>query len=140
MLKLLMADWLHADVKAIPIREAVFIKEQKRAETEEWDDGDEHALHVVASFDGNAIGTARLTPDGIIGHMAVLKDFRNQGVGSAMLQKLIEMAKQSRFKLLTVNCPHRIEYLYIKHGFMAQGDKFLQAGEPHIKMVLYLSV
>ena len=40
MLKLLLADWLHADVTAIPIREAVFIKEQNVPEVDEWDDDD----------------------------------------------------------------------------------------------------
>lgn len=94
MLKLLLADWLHADVAAIPIREEVFIKELNKAETDEWDQENEQALHIVASLDGNAIGTARLTPDGTIGHMAVLKSYRNQGVGSAMLERLIQVAKR----------------------------------------------
>ena len=138
MLKLLMADWLHADVAAIPIREDVFIKEQNVPEADEWGHGDETALHVVASLDGNAIGTARLTPEGTIGRMAVLKDFRNEGVGSAMLCKLIEAAKQSHFTTLTLNAQRSAECFYAKHGFIAHGGEFIDAGIPHIAMSLEL--
>ncbi len=138
MLKILMADWLHADVAAIPIREDVFIKEQNVPEADEWGHGDETALHVIASLDGNSIGTARLTPEGRIGRMAVLKDFRNEGVGSAMLRKLIEAAKQSHFKSLTLNAQRSAEDFYAKHGFIALGDEFIDAGIPHIAMSLEL--
>lgn len=139
MLKLLLADWLHADVAAIPIREQVFIKELQRPESEEWSQADEPALHVVASLDGNAIGTARLSPEGVIGHMAVLTEFRRQGVGSAMLQKLIEAAKQSRLTILSLDCPQQLMSLFQQQGFLAQGDAFQHEGHPYIKMVLTIS-
>ena len=138
MLKLLLADWLHADVAAIPIREAVFIKEQNVPEVDEWDNDDEHALHLIASLDGNAIGTARLTPKGTIGRMAVLKSFRSQGVGSAMLDRLIEVAKQSKFERVTLNAQRSAEGFYDKHGFIAQGNEFMDAGISHIAMQLDL--
>ena len=138
MLKLLLADWLHADVAAIPIREAVFIKEQNVPEVDEWDNDDEHALHLIASLDGNAIGTARLTPKGTIGRMAVLKSFRSQGVGSAMLDRLIEVAKQSKFERVTLNSQRSAEGFYAEHGFIAQGNEFMDAGIPHIAMQLDL--
>ena len=123
---------------AIPIREAVFIKEQNVPEVDEWDNDDEHALHLIASLDGNAIGTARLTPKGTIGRMAVLKSFRNQGVGSAMLDRLIEVAKQSKFESVTLNAQRSAEGFYAKYGFTAQGDEFIDAGIPHIAMQLDL--
>jgi len=139
MLKLLLADWLHADVTAIPIREAVFIKEQNVPEVDEWDDDDEHALHLIASLNGNAIGTARLTPKGTIGRMAVLKDFRHQGVGSAMLSRLIEAAKKSKLESVTLNAQRIAEGFYAQHGFTAKGEEFMEAGIPHITMQLTLS-
>jgi predicted GNAT family N-acyltransferase len=70
--------------------------------------------------------------------MAVLKDFRNEGVGSAMLRKLIEAAKQSHFKSLTLNAQRSAEDFYAKHGFIALGDEFIDAGIPHIAMSLEL--
>ena len=139
MLKLLLADWLHADVAAKPIREDVFIKECHRPKSDEWDDEDDKALHVVASLDGNAIGTARLTADGVIGHIAVLADFRHQGVATAMLKRLIEAGKQSRLSLLTLNSPNDQMALYLKQGFISVGDSFIFEHKPHTKMQLKLS-
>jgi predicted GNAT family N-acyltransferase len=138
MLKILLADWSRAERTAKPIRQAVFIDEQYVPEAEEWGHGDEKALHFIASLDGNAIATARLMADGTVGRMAVLKGYRNQGAGSAILAKLIETAKQNKFALLKLNAQRTAEGFYAKHGFIAQGDEFIDAGIPHIEMTLVL--
>ena len=41
-----------------------------------------------------AIGTGRLLPDGHIGRMAVVKEWRRRGVGAALLQALMAEAQQ----------------------------------------------
>lgn len=138
MLKILLADWSRAERMAKPIRQAVFIEEQYVPEAEEWGHGDEKALHFIASLDGNAIATARLMADGTVGRMAVLKGYRNQGAGSAILEKLIETAKQNKFAILNLNAQRTAEGFYAKHGFIAQGDEFIDAGIPHIEMTLVL--
>ena len=136
MLKLLLADWSRTEMTAKPIRQAVFIEEQNVPEQEEWDNYDENALHVVASLDGNPIGTARLTSDAVIGRMAVLSEFRGQGVGTAMLKQLIQIAKKSRLKTVQLNAQKTAVEFYAKHGFIAEGEEFMDAGIPHIKMQL----
>lgn len=138
MLKLLLADWLHADVAAIPIREEVFIIEQNKAKDEEWDEMDEHSLHVIASLDGNAIGTARLEADGTLERFAVLKDFRNKGVGTAIVAEFVKVAKNHKFALLKVNTPRSVEQFFIRNGFAAHGEVFMRAGTPYIEMQLEL--
>lgn len=139
MLKIVLADWFRAETTAKPIRQAVFIEEQHVPEAEEWGHGDEKALHLIASIDGNAIATARLMPDGTVGRMAVLEGYRNQGTGSAILEKLIATARQNKFELLTLNAQRSAEGFYAKHGFITQGDEFMEAGIPHIKMTLALA-
>jgi len=134
MLKILLVDWYRAEITAKHVRQAVFIDEQNVPEEDEWGHGDEEALHLVASLDGNPIATARLTADGTIGRMAVLKSFRNQGTGSAMMEQLIKTAKQNRFRVLKLNAQRTAEGFYAKHGFVAQGDEFMDAGIPHIAM------
>ena len=138
MLKILLADWSRAETTATHVRQAVFIDEQNVPEKDEWGHGDEKALHLVASLDGNPVATARLTADGTIGRMAVLKSFRNQGTGSAMMKQLIKTAKQSRFRVLKLNAQRTAEGFYAKHGFIAQGNEFMDAGIPHIAMQLDL--
>jgi predicted GNAT family N-acyltransferase len=139
MLKIVLADWFRAETTAKPIRQAVFIEEQHVPEAEEWGHGDEKALHLIASLNGNPVATARLMPDGTVGRMAVLKSYRNQGTGSAIMAKLIETAKQNKFEVLKLNAQRTAERFYAKHGFIAQGDEFMDAGIPHIEMTLLLS-
>jgi predicted GNAT family N-acyltransferase len=138
MLKILLAEWARAGITAKHVRHAVFINEQKIAEEDEWDEHDENALHLVASLDGNPIGTARLTSDGIVGRMAVLDSFRNQGTGSAMMEQIIKTAKKSRMKELKLHAQRPAEGFYTKHGFIAEGEEFMEAGIPHIAMKLEL--
>ena len=136
MLKILLAEWSRAEITARHVRQAVFINEQNVPEEDEWGHGDEEALHLIASLDGNPIATARLAADGTIGRMAVLKSFRNQGTGSAMMEQLIKTAKQNRFRVLKLNAQRTAEGFYAKHGFIAQGEEFMDAGILHIEMTL----
>jgi predicted GNAT family N-acyltransferase len=138
MLKILLADWSRAEIRATSIRQEVFIEEQLVPEADEWGHGDERALHLIASLDGNPIATARLMPDGTIGRMAVLKSYRNQGTGSAMMEKLIETAKRNNFEALKLNAQRTAESFYAKHGFIAGGNEFTEAGILHIEMHLKL--
>lgn len=138
MLKILLLDWERAQITATHVRQAVFINEQNVPEEDEWGHGDEEALHFVASLAGNPIATARLSADGTVGRMAVLKSFRNQGTGSAIMDQLIKTAKQNRFMVLKLNAQRTAEGFYAKHGFIAEGDEFTDAGIAHIAMQLEL--
>src|SRR5690606_36552687 len=89
------ADWQH-DLGALrAVREAVFVEDQHVPLEIEWDDLDERSDHLLArDLDGNAIGTARLTPQRKIGRMAVLRYWRGRGVGSALLQAMLDRARE----------------------------------------------
>ena len=67
------------------------------------------------------MGTARLLPDGHIGRMAVLKEWRN-GIGGLMLQKLIEAAKARGEVALSAQV-HAVPF-YRAHGFVAEGSEY----------------
>src|SRR5437867_1232758 len=87
-------DWSEALPLARPVREQVFVEEQRvprELELDEWDERCEHA--VACDSRGDPIGTARLLPDGRIGRMAVLGEWRGRGVGTALLQALLERAR-----------------------------------------------
>jgi len=92
-------------------------------------------VHVLAlDADGTPIGTGRLTPDGKIGRMAVTKDWRNTGVGAALLQFLVESARQRGLPSCRLNAQSHALGFYRKHGFKAHGEEFLEAGIPHRHM------
>lgn len=127
--------WPEAKTVLRAIREAVFIIEQQVPRELEWDDQDETALHVLAiDRGGNGIGTGRITDSGQIGRMAVLSDWRNQGIGSALLTQLIALAHTHGKSRLFLNAQQRAIPFYLRHGFHPVGGIFMEAGIPHQRM------
>jgi len=119
------------------IRTAVFIHEQRVPENLEWDDFDAISMHVLAfNSDGKPVGTARLLPDGHIGRMAVLKEWRGKGYGGAVLQRILEELKNRHSQKAMLNAQMTAVKFYEKFGFYAYGEEFMEANIPHIKMIL----
>ena len=128
------ADW-SVDRKILQaLREEVFIREQFVPADMEWDEFDPQSRHVVASTDGIPIGTGRLLPDGHIGRMAVLREWRGQGAGSALLTGLMEIAHALGMRRVLLNAQVQALPFYLRHGFQAQGEEFLEAGIAHRRM------
>lgn len=117
------------------IRESVFIIEQGVPKALEWDAQDESALHVLATdSDGNSIGTGRVTAAGQIGRMAVLADWRNRGVGGALLRELLQLARSMGRGPLFLNAQKQAIPFYLRHGFHCVGEEFMEAGIAHQRM------
>ena len=118
------------------VRETVFVREQKVPVELEWDGMDQKCLHMLAEDgQGNPIGTGRLLPDGHIGRMAVLREWRGRGVGSALLRALMEAGRQRGFEKMILAAQIQAMPFYEKAGFVAQGGIFDDAGIPHRNMV-----
>lgn len=118
------------------IRHRVFVEEQKVPAELEWDDADERCEHVLArANDGTPIGTGRLLPDGHIGRMAVLPQWRGRGIGSALLETLIEIALARGDGEIILHAQTAAMDFYRRHGFREQGEEFLEANIPHHIMV-----
>jgi len=114
------------------VREQVFIQEQHVPEELEWDEQDAKAIHVVAYNENDqVIGTARLLADGHIGRMAVLEAWRKNGVGSAMLEKLLLLAQQRSLSKVFLHAQTSAIGFYDHHGFRVLGEEFMDAGIPH---------
>jgi predicted GNAT family N-acyltransferase len=129
------ADWNRDREHLRRIREAVFVQEQRVPLELEWDSLDEACLHVLAVDPcGVPIGTGRLLPDGHIGRMAVLASWRRRGVGAALLTELTRMAIEQGFVEVILNAQVQAMGFYARHGFVAEGEEFLDAGIAHVRM------
>lgn len=128
------ADWKTDGPALRAVREAVFVREQGVPVELEWDEYDATSLHVLAEADGDQIGTGRLLPDDRIGRMAVLPDWRGCGVGGAILAALVEFAAARGSRAVCLNAQTRAQGFYLRHGFIAEGEEFPDAGIPHIRM------
>jgi len=129
-----LAEW-PADLEILrSLRQEVFIREQSVPAELEWDGLDAQSRHTLAIADGIPIGTGRLLPDGHIGRMAVLREWRGQGVGSALLASLMDIARELGMRRVLLNAQVHALSFYQRHGFEAEGEEFLDAGIPHRRM------
>lgn len=125
-----------ADREALlAVREDVFIREQHVPAELERDDVDSASFHVLArTLDGMPIATGRMTPNGAIGRMAVLHDWRKRGVGTLLLRSLLDVARTRGLHDVTLHAQRAAVPFYQKHGFAIEGDEFEEAGIPHVSM------
>ncbi len=134
-----IADWVRDQALLRSIREVVFVAEQNVPVDLEWDGLDADCTHVIAYADnGQAVATGRLLPDGHIGRIAVLKPWRHQGIGSRVLESLIAIAQGRGITACALNAQTHAQAFYERHGFVAEGAEFDDAGIPHRHMVLKL--
>ncbi|MEE8343765.1 MAG: GNAT family N-acetyltransferase [Woeseiaceae bacterium] len=127
------ASWQADRARLEFVRRQVFIVEQKIPESEEWDDADENSSHVLAfSEKRDVVGTGRLEPTGKIARLAVLGEYRGQGVGSAMLIRLVEEARQRGFDQVYLHAQMHALNFYKKFGFVSDEEIFSEGGIPHV--------
>ena len=132
-----LGGWTAMQALAAPVRHAVFVDEQKVPAEIELDEFDPLSLHALA-FDGQGrvLGTGRLLPDGHIGRMAVLAAARGRGVGSALLQTLMEAARARGDREVALSAQTQAMGFYQRFGFVAEGEQYDDAGIPHRMMRL----
>jgi len=135
MFRIELMNWEQAGPIAGPIRFGIFVGEQNVSPGIELDDKDPECLHAVAyDAEGKAIGTGRLLPDGHIGRMAVIKDWRRRGVGDAILEALVGEARKRGHAEVVVAAQLQAAEFYRNHGFVADGKVYQEAGILHEKM------
>jgi predicted GNAT family N-acyltransferase len=126
---------------AFSIRLRVFVKEQRVPRDIELDEDDSIAVHFLAFDGGKPIGTARVVirrSGAKIGRMAMLKTYRQKGVGAKLLKRAILLARKRRAKRAFLNAQVPVIGFYQKMGFRGVGAVFDEAGIPHRKMILAL--
>src|SRR5262249_28970822 len=129
MIRIELLTWDAARAKARPIRLTVFVEEQRVPVEIEWYEHDASSLHALAySPVGVSVATGRLLPDGHIGRMAVLKEWRGKGVGGAILEELIAAARARGDKEIELFAQTHAREFYRRYGFVEAGEIFEEAG------------
>ena len=133
-----IVDWHERQDALKAIRKAVFIDEQHVPKELEWDGQDNDCTQLLACINAVPAATARLTPHGQIGRMAVLAEYRGNGIGTRLLAAVIEQAMRSGHRQLFLHAQVNVIGFYEKYGFRAEGDIFMDAGIEHRTMKLSL--
>ena len=122
------------------IRREVFVGEQNVPENLEIDGMDPSARQFGVRTDGKIIATCRVRLVGSaakIERVAVLKDYRNKGVGRVLMKYLLqELGKGGDIQLFKLSSQAQAVPFYEKLGFKTRGGEYMDAGIPHYDMVL----
>jgi len=122
--------------KVFAIRKIVFVEEQNCPPELEWEHEDV-STHFLALSDHQPCGACRWrkTDKGYkLERFAVLKEFRGQGVGRALIATVLDDLPADA-DYIYLNAQLDAMSLYAKFGFVAEGDQFEEAGIQHFKMV-----
>lgn len=135
-----MTNGLEGIRYAREIRRKVFVEEQGVPIEMEQDTLDEKAYHLVLFNDGHPIGTGRILLEGdvaVLGRIAVLKEYREEGYGGILLMKLMKRAK-NEFGMRQIELHAQVDVIgfYEKYGFHQVGSPYIEAGIEHQSMAL----
>ena len=123
------------------LRRTVFIEEQGVSEADDLDGLDDVAIHLLVSLESKPVGTARLlTKKGTlkVGRVCILPEARGRGLGVALIQKSIEIARAEGVPRVYLGAQTSAVGFYERLGFEAFGTEFDDAGIPHRHMELFV--
>lgn len=116
------------------IRKEVFVKEQNVDESLEFDH-EEESTHFLCLVDGKPVGTARWRDSGKgikLERFAVKKEFRNRGIGAALLEAVLKDIPEG--KRVYLHSQSAAVPFYSRYGFRISGPEFYEAGIAHFVM------
>jgi ElaA protein len=126
--------------KVLQLRAEVFVVEQNCV-YQDIDGKDDKAVHLLGYFDGQIIAYCRLFAPGdyfdnaSIGRVVINSRYRDRKWGHDMIQEAIK-AIETLFgsKNITISAQLYLKKFYESHGFVQQGEEYLEDDIPHIRM------
>lgn len=119
------------------IRYKVFVEGQDVPEAEEFDTYETTATHFLARWNEQPAGAARWrrTEDGFkLERFAVLSEFRLKGLGSALVQRVLDDLPTDTAALIYLHAQFPAVPLYEKFGFRKVGSPFQECNIWHFRM------
>ena len=123
---------------ALALRIRVFVDEQGVDAAEELDDLDGESLQMVGLDDTGVIATCRVRDLGEgewkLERMAVDRRVRRNGVGGRLLAGTEREARRRGAREMVLHAQRRAEHFYAAHGYVPEGEAFLEAEIEHVRM------
>ncbi len=126
------------------VRNLVFVEEQSVPYELEQDEFDVLSTHVLVTDQNKPVATGRAYIDrqkpelARLGRVAVVAEYRRQGIGRKVMDKLLEQIRNWSCKQVKIHAQLRVEKMYEKLGFKRLGQEFEEAGIMHVEMSLKL--
>jgi predicted GNAT family N-acyltransferase len=115
----------------------VFIDEQGVDASEEIDEHEATAIHVVVVDEGRVVATCRLRRVGAdmkLERMAVERDTRGGGVGTELLREAERIAAAEGAARMLMHAQTRARGFYASNAYEPEGELFFEAGIEHVRM------
>jgi len=126
-----------ADIQGV--RRSVFHIEQGVDPALDLDGKDETADHILAYVENQPVGTVRVRyldhQTAKIERLAVLLSFRGQGIGKLLMEEALAIAAKNKVNTVIIHAQDYVKQLYLKLGFIPDGELFEEAGIAHLKMI-----
>ena len=126
--------------EVLQVRSEVFVVEQNCV-YQDIDGKDGKALHVLGFFEGEIAAYSRLFAPGdyfdnaSIGRVVVNPKFRDRKWGHDLMTASINgIAEQFNTSAITISAQLYLKKFYEGHGFVQDGEQYLEDDIPHIRM------
>ncbi|MBW4469496.1 MAG: GNAT family N-acetyltransferase [Stenomitos rutilans HA7619-LM2] len=120
------------------IRYLVFQLEQGVSADLEFDGQDEASDHLLAYLDGQPVGTTRIRRlDSLtakVERVAVIRAARGSGIGKRLMVAAIAFLQEANVAEVQIHAQEAVRDFYQRLGFEPEGEIFVEAGIPHVKM------
>ncbi|MBE6836713.1 MAG: GNAT family N-acetyltransferase [Ruminococcus sp.] len=133
--EILVKQGINNNPLSINIRQTVFVSEQ--GFIDEFDEIDDIAWHAVLFVDEKAVATARvfLSEEGWhVGRVAVLKEYRKQGLGEEVMNAVEQKAKELGAEEILLSAQLQAKGFYEKIGYECYGEMYYDQHCPHVAM------
>lgn len=125
----------------LKLRSVVFVVEQNCV-YQDLDGKDEKALHLLGEYNNEIVAYARLFKSGdyfenaSIGRVVIHPEARDKKFGHEMMRQAIA-GIESNFNenKITISAQLYLQKFYESHGFVVQGETYLEDDIPHIEML-----
>ncbi|HNZ56238.1 MAG TPA: GNAT family N-acetyltransferase [Methylophilaceae bacterium] len=137
-ISIFQVTWQEAQQALQAVRIPVFVVEQSVSPAFEWDEIDAYAVHLLAMHHAQPIACLRIIEYQKIGRMAVLKEWRNKGLGKALLNEAIRICRAQGSAYIRLSAQTHALPFYQKAGFRQTSAEYTDVHIPHVDMQLDL--
>lgn len=123
------------------LRVEVFVVEQNCV-FQDLDGADDQAIHLLGKRDGKLLAYARCFGPGVkykeasIGRIVTQASVRGQALGHLTIDEAVHrLCKEWGTQPIRIGAQARLEGFYQGHGFVADGEVYVEDGIDHVEML-----
>lgn len=124
----------------LQLRSEVFVVEQDCV-YQDIDSYDQVAIHVVAYDEEKLVAYARILPPKTyfpqvsIGRVIIKQSHRGQDLGHDLIKfSIVFISKKYGEQIIKISAQEHLKKFYEQHGFLQDGEGYLEDGIPHVAM------